>query len=344
MKKGILIRDIMPNTEITGIFVIVNPLSCQSRNGPYWRMSLTDKTGCIEGKIWAPKSLEYASIPHNEPVLLRGRASLFREQPQIAIETLTFLDQNEKAEIDQNDFLATCARDPQEMMEDLKAICMEEFQHLPWRKFVLDVLNDPIIGEKFKACPAAKNIHHAWLGGLLEHTLGVARICMQLASLYPELDRQTLLAGAIFHDLGKIREFSCDFAIDYTDEGTLEGHAYLGLEMLMPHMRKSRLEQNLIDHFKHLILSHHGTPEYGAVKIPQTMEAFILHFADNIDARITQCKQIFQNENLRPGEWSGWQKSLERKIYRAQATPKGKNANKDKRTARDEVCLSLLKE
>lgn len=342
MEKGNLIRDIIPDMDIAGIFIIVNPALLSSRNGVYWRFSLVDATGCVEGKIWPPKSLEYPEMPGGRPALAKGRSLQYRDQLQIRVEQLRYLTEAEAREIDPGNFLPVSQRDIDAMMRELRDLAQEEFQHPAWRRLFLSVFGDGDIERAFMTSPAARNIHHAWVGGLLEHTLGVARLCMSLADSYPELDRQLLLAGAIFHDLGKIREFSSEFSIDYTDEGQLAGHGYLGLETLLPHLRKSKLEPYLAEHLKHLILSHHGVPEYGATKFPQTREAFMLHFADTIDARMTQCKGIFENEKIAPGEWSSWQKTLDRKIFNAIATP-GKTDSQDRKPM-EETCLSLLKE
>lgn len=343
MEKGICVRDIEPNMEISGIFIIANSAQLQGRNGPYWRMSLMDATGSVDGKLWPPKSLDYHELPDGRPVYANGRSVLFREQLQISVEHLRYLEENEIAETDISNFMPVSARNPDEMMVELKELCREEFRHPPWRRLFNGVMNDPALEKAFRQSPAARNIHHAWIGGLLEHTLGVARLCLKLADLYPEIDRQTLLAGAIFHDLGKIREFSQGFSIDYTSEGNLEGHAWLGLEILLPHIEKSGLEPCLADHLKHLILSHHGQPEFGATKLPQTREAFMLHFADNIDARMNQCNAIFKNENIAPGQWSSWQKSLERKLYNATPTPNAKIRTESEKDPAEQLCLLALR-
>ena len=342
MEKGCLVRNITPDMEISGIFILVNPSLLSSRNGSYWRIFLTDVTGSLEGKIWPPKSAEYKELPSGLPVIARGRSVLYRDQLQLRVEDLRYLTEGEKQELDKKDFLPVSKRDIDEMMAELRSISLEVFRHGPWRRLFQSVFGEPEIQENFKTSPAARSVHHTWVGGLLEHTLGVAKLCLALADLYPDIDRQTLLSGALYHDLGKIREFSSDFSVEYTDEGQLQGHGYLGLEMLLPHISKSRLEPYLADHLKHLILSHHGLPEYGATKIPATPEAFILHFADNTDARMAQCQGIFEKENVKPGSWSSWQKTLDRKLFHALPTPDP--ASNREKSSQEGICLSLLKE
>ena len=210
---------------------------------------------------------------------------------------------------------------------------------------LFQVLNDAELAPAFRVCPAAKSVHHAYAGGLLEHSLGVFRLCRRLADQYPELDRQTLLAGALFHDIGKIREFSGGLVNDYTDEGRLIGHLELGIEMLEPFWRKAGLEPGLVRHLKHLILSHHGEPEYGAVRLPQTAEALVLHYADNIDAKMAQCRSLFAALEGDEG-WTPYQNTLSRALFRGPRTPQTPVPRKEPRKPRsrpsDDNLLSLL--
>lgn len=204
---------------------------------------------------------------------------------------------------------------------------------------------DEELAAAFRVCPAAKSVHHAYVGGLLEHSLGVFKLCRRLADQYAELDRQTLLAGAIFHDIGKIREFSGGLVNDYTDEGRLIGHLELGIEMLAPFWRKAGLEEGLVRHLKHLILSHHGEPAFGAVRLPQTAEALVLHYADNIDAKMAQCRGLFAIFDAGEG-WTPYQATLSRALFRGPRTPQAPPAEKEPRKGRqrpaDDNLLSLL--
>lgn len=339
MEKGVYVKDIKPALEIRGVFVIASASLNQSRNGPYWRLALSDVTGAIEAKIWSPKSQDYTLIPQGSIALASGRASLYREQLQLTIENFELLAPEQIATLDQRAFMPCSQREPEDMLAELKELAQEVFTHKPWQKFFLTVINDPEIRGGFLTCPGAKSIHHAWIGGLLEHSLGVATLCQAIASNYPQLDSQTLVAGAIFHDIGKIREYSYNLAIDYTTAGSLHGHIYLGLEMLGQHLDHSRLSEDLKGHFKHLVLSHHGEYEFGACRLPQTAEAFALHYADILDARMGQCKNAFEDEASLSDGWSCWQKTLDRRLYKASPTPAS-----GKKEAPPVSCLSLLKE
>ena len=218
----------------------------------------------------------------------------------------------------------------------------EELVHTGWRKLAQSVFRDDALRADFRVCPAAKGVHHAYAGGLLEHTLSVFRLCRRFADHYADLDRQTLLAGALFHDFGKIREFSGGIANDYTDEGRLIGHMELGIELLTPFLAKSGLEEGLQRHLRHLILSHHGTAEFGAVRLPQTSEALALHFADNMDAKMAQCRDLLAQ--LPEGGWTPYQTTLNRALFKGPRTPETPpaKARPKNRTAPREEPLSLL--
>lgn len=340
MEKGVFIKDIEENCRVAGAFVTRDPSQGLSRNGPFWKLTLADNSGSLEAKIWPPLSADFANIAAGAIARVTGRASRYREQLQITIDSFEPLSEEETREIDAADFMPASSRDIEEMFKELRLLCLEEFKYPPWRKLALAALNDADLAYKFKTMPAAKSVHHAYVGGLLEHTLGVFKLCEAIADHYPELDRQTLLAGALFHDFGKIREFSGGFANDYTNEGRLVGHIFLGLEMLAPLARKCGLKDSLLEHFAHLILSHHGEPEFGAAKRPQTPEALALHYADNLDAKLAQCRALFAN--MEQNEWSAWQKTLDRAMFHPARTPEGKDERKSGRG--DNLCLSLLKE
>lgn len=339
MEKGIYVKDIIPPCEAEGVFVVSQASQGSSRNGPFWRLCLSDATGTIEAMLWPPLSAGIASDPTGRLVLARGLGGTFREQPQLKIESLELLGDDAAAGLDPAFFVPAGPNDPEAMFQEVLEVCRQEFRHQPWRKFVFSVLGDERLAVAFRVHPAAKSVHHAYAGGLLEHSMSVMRLCRGFCEHYPELDRQTLLAGALFHDIGKIREFSGGIANDYTSEGRLFGHLALGVEMMLPFLAASGLESHLSEHFRHLLLSHHGELTHGAVRLPQTPEAFALHFADNMDARMAQCRGLFGQMEAAPA-WSPWQRTLERAVFRPLQTPA---QARERKNSRKEECLSLLK-
>lgn len=347
------VKDIGPADEVRSVFLIGAAALQQSRNGPFWRLELRDATGTVDAKIWSPLSQEFASLSPGQMVEVEGRSGVFREQVQITVERMRLLLPEEQEGQDLSDFLPASPRPPQEMLDAVLALCRRELTYTPWRKFALSVLRDESIRALLLTAPAAKGVHHAYVGGLLEHTLSVAELALRIADHYPDLDRQTLLTGALFHDIGKIWEFTGGLVNDYTDEGRLLGHMELALERLAPFLAKSGLEPELIRHFKHLILSHHGTPEFGAARLPQTPEALALHYADNLDAKMAQCRSLFEGwEEERTG-WTPYQATLGRFMHRPPHTPappvketaraEKARARKTAQPALEDQCLSLLK-
>jgi 3'-5' exoribonuclease len=223
------------------------------------------------------------------------------------------------------------------MMADLMQLCRVTFTHKPWLKFLSAVFKDEEILRRFKTAIGAKNVHHAYAGGLLEHTLSVSELCMRLCDHYPELDRQVLLAGAIFHDIGKAWELSGGIANDYTDEGRLIGHISIGLEKAEPYLLKSGLEPELIMHFKHLVLGHHGTKEWGSPVLPATPEALVLHYADNIDAKLAQVRGLFADFAGDVTGWTPYQTTLGRHMYKPARTPEPETKQAAKREAARDI-------
>lgn len=342
MEKGCYVKEIAPASEARGVFVVSQATQGQSRNGPYWRLTLADASGSLEAKIWHPLSAEFSDIPAGSLVWAEGRAALYRDQVQLTVEQMRPLSPGESATVDQAALMPASPYPLDGMLEELQSLIKSEFRHAPWRKLALSVFNDESVRAAFRVCPAAKGVHHAYVGGLLEHTLSVFKLCRRIAEQYPELDRQTLLAGALFHDIGKIREFSGGLANDYTDEGRLLGHLMLGVEILAPHLARSGLEEPLELHLKHLILSHHGELQFGAVRPPHTPEALALHYADNLDAKMAQCRGLFEHLDGEGQDWTPWQATLGRPLHRAARTPEPAAAASRKKAVKEE-CLSLLK-
>lgn len=320
MEKGAFVKDIKEGCQIAGIFLLEAATQGMTQSGkPYWNVGLVDRTGRIEGRIWSPECERHERIEPGSLAAIQGRGTSFRDRIQVAIDKFTPLGDAAGLDIDLADFVPVSSVAPAEMLADLRALCELEFRHSPWRDLVFSILDDPAISRKLLLAPAARRIHQAYAGGLLEHTLNVAGLCLAIASRYPFLDRQALLAGAVLHDLGKIREFGGLFN-EYTSEGSLAGHIVIGIEIITPFLAASRLEPPLQEHLRHLIISHHGEREYGSPCLPQTAEAFALHYADNLDAKLSLCRDLFGEECSRPC-WSERVWSLERKILLPERTP-----------------------
>jgi 3'-5' exoribonuclease len=321
MKKNQYINEITAGDEVHDLFLLASASLQQARNGPFWRLEFKDAGGSLEAKIWNPQSQEYPELASGGIVEVHGRCGVFRDRLQLTVDRLRPLSEEETAGCDLSLFLPASARQPDAMLNELETLCRRELTYAPWKRFVSAVLRHEDIRPRLLTAPAAKNVHHAYVGGLLEHTLSVAGLVLRLADHYPELDRQLLLVAAVCHDIGKIWELSGGIDNDYSDAGRLLGHTFLGLERLDPLLREADPSPELARHLKHLVLSHHGEHQFGAPQLPQTAEAFVLHHADNMDAKTAQFRSVFSAPTGGEAEWSPYQPTLGRFLHRPLHTP-----------------------
>lgn len=294
------ISEIKPNQEVAAAFLIADKQLRTARNGnAFLTLKLVDKTGQIVARIWEGADEAATTLAANSVVFVHGRSEQFRNELQLQIQEITPLPSEQ---IDPADFLPVCPLSTDLLFDRLKKI-LSTVKRRPLQQLLQHLLGDRQLMKRFRRAPAAKSMHHAYLGGLLEHTVSVVELVARLAEHYPDLDRDLLLTGAVWHDLGKIHEFTYELHIDYSDSGRLLGHMVLGLEILEGKIRSVKDfpdDQALL--LKHLILSHHGETEYGAVKLPMTREALALHFADDLDAKMHAVSRILAEA---PGE-TGW--------------------------------------
>lgn len=301
-------------------YVIVRARLSQSKNGPFWDLELQDCTGQIEAKIWHPLSNSYQSFSPSQLVRVKGQVKTFRENLQLNVQELEIIESQEG--VNWAEFIPTSSRAPEDLLSELEDLCRKELTYSPWRKLCRKVLKNEVIREKLLKAPAAKSIHHAYLGGLLEHTLNVSKLSLAVSKFYPELDREVLLVAAVLHDLGKAWELEGGVTREYTDEGTLLGHIFLGLQILEPFFQDIEdLDEGLLLHLKHIILSHHGQYAFGSPKRPKTQEALVLHYVDDLDAKMNTVKTILTGQEDEENKWSQYVYSLERRLYKAESTP-----------------------
>lgn len=346
-RKRQFVAEFKGGQPLEDIFVLAQASRRQARNGPFWSLLLQDATGQAEAKMWSPQSLEYPDLKAGGIIHVSGRVQLYQDRPQVVVEALRPVIQaatcSADAEdvacpdpdiwppplvlaLDLADLVPTSAIPPERLLAQLEELLREQVQYPAWKRFIARVLGDPAIRARLLTATGAKTMHHAYVGGLLEHSLAVARLCLAFSELYPDLDRDILLTAAAFHDLGKAWELVSIPACDYTSEGRLLGHIHLGLHVLEPHLQKMKLDADLAMHFKHLLLAHHGEHEYGSPKRPKTAEAFALHYADNLDAKMNQHQRVCPLPTAEEGEpawpiWSEFQRGLDRQLCRPRPTP-----------------------
>ena len=310
----LFISDIKPNEEIVSLFVASEKQLRTARNGSsYLHLKLGDKSGEVIGRIWEKAGDTAACFKAGDVIYLRARSELYQEKLQLNISEILPVP---GGGYDPADFLPVCPYDRDTLWEQLDKL-LTNMSEGPLRELCSSFFSDPDIMVRFKLAPAAKSMHHAYIGGLLEHTVSVITLIYRICKHYPDLDRDLLIAGAFLHDIGKIEEFVYDTHIDYSDAGRLVGHMVLGAQMIekkiegIPGFPR---ESSLL--LKHLILSHHGEAQFGAVKLPASKEAFALHLADDLDAKINAVRRILSNSKESDGTWTGYESIFGRHFFR----------------------------
>ena len=301
------VRDIKENDTVRGLYLAKVKKSGKTKKGdPYLSITLADRTGEVEARMWERADKFSSKFSEGDILDVEGYAGSYRSQIQITISNLKSVDKG-----DPTFFLEETQKDITEMIGSLKEILREiKSSHL--KALVDSFLSDHSFVTLFRTAPAAKNFHHNYLGGLLEHTLSVCQMTKSAADHYPELDRDLLLAGAFLHDVGKVRELGFYHHIDYTDEGRLLGHLLLGVAMLDGKLAGLKtFPRELALRLKHLILSHHGQYEFGSPKRPKFLEAFALHLIDDLDAKINGLGR-FMEKDQKDGAWTDFNRLFER--------------------------------
>ena len=279
---------------------------------PYDSLTLQDKTGTMDAKIWEPGSPGIEAFDELDYVDVTGNVTSFQGHLQFNIKRIR---RCREGEYDPAQYLTVSKRNIDEMFAELLAL-IDTVRH-PGLHALLEAFfkNDAAFAERFRRSSAAKAVHHGYVGGLLEHTLGVAKLCDYLAGQYPLLERDLLMTGAILHDVGKTRELSLFPENDYTEAGQLVGHIVIGVEMIDEKLRDiPDFPALTADHLRHMILSHHGEYEFGSPKKPGLIEAAALNFADNTDAKLEIFKELLEAPG--EGEWLGYQRLLDATVRR----------------------------
>ncbi len=315
----IFISEISPNQDVTSAFVVAEKQLRTARNGtPFLSLKLTDKSGQITGRIWERAEERAQAIAPGSVVRVRGRSELYRDELQLQINDLSPLSLDE---IDRADFLPVSPKSIEDLFQRLKELT-STIKKGALQRLTRHILSDTHLMDRFKTAPAAKSMHHAYLGGLLEHSVAVTELVSLIAAHYPDLNRDLLVVGAILHDVGKVDEFVYDLKIDYSHSGRLLGHMVLGVQILDEKIRSLRSfpsEEAIL--LSHLILSHHGEEAMGAVRLPMTREAFVLHFADDLDAKMNSVTRILADSKTGDEAWTAYQPLFERFFFRGFPLP-----------------------
>lgn len=313
----VFVRDLQDKQSFTSHFLVRDKVVLTGKNGKsYISLNLSDSTGGIDARIWDNVESLGELFQNGDIVRVKGSIQLFQNRRQAIVHRV------EKAvagEYQMSDFLSTSSRNPEDMMAELQQIA-EAIEDRSIRQLVLDVMNDPEIRPRMLRAPAAKTIHHAFVGGLLEHVLSICGLMKGLHAHYKtqgvDMKLDLLIFGAIFHDIGKVWELDAPegVGISYTDKGRLLGHMILAVELV--EKKASRIlgfPEETKDLLKHIILAHHGRLEYGSPKVPMFLEAFIVAAIDDLDSKINTIATFMKAERDSQGEkWSRFNQLFER--------------------------------
>ena len=309
------IEDLREDMTINEIYFCRKKQELQTKAGkPYYSVTLQDKTGNLDGKVWNTMSGGIDEFSSLDYINVSGRITSFQGNLQLNIDRVR---KCEEGEYDEADYMPCTKKNMDEMYGELTQLIGTVKE--PHLKQLLEqfFVQDGNFQKNFRQHSAAKSVHHGFIGGLLEHTLGVTKMCDFFANTYPLINRDLLLTAAMFHDMGKLIELSGFPENDYTDAGQLLGHIYIGAHMVENACDgiegfPPQLKRELI----HCILAHHGELEYGSPKKPALVEAFALNFADNVDAKFETLLELMAGGDPENLEWLGFQRTLDSNIRR----------------------------
>lgn len=309
----VFVADLKERDQIDSPFLVRDKIMAMAKNGkPYMTLKLMDRSGEVEGRVWDRVDEFDSMFNKDDFIRIRAKASVYMGKMQVIVQDLQRIDEDA---VDLSDFLPVSQYDPQQMLSEVRSMIASMSD--PHVKALMDsFFNDTEFTGLFAKAPAAKAMHHVYLGGLLEHSLAVARLAVDVSARYPNIDRDLLICGALLHDIGKVAELRYARSFDYSDAGKLLGHIVIGVEMVDEKIRTLEsfppMKATLI---KHLLLSHHGQYDYGSPKRPKTLEAVVLNFLDDMDSKINGVQAHIEKDCKVDSNWTGYHRLYDRYFF-----------------------------
>jgi 3'-5' exoribonuclease len=312
--ERVAVCDLVSGTVVRGVYLMSAKETRSTKAGkPFYKLRLSDRTGSIDCTVWETDQLE-AGLGAGDLVLINARVSEYQGKAQLEA---TAVRQAPPGEASPRDFLPSTYRDIDELKGFLQFHVGSVYDR-DYAALLQTIFGDDEFLDIFSTAPAAKLFHHAYLGGLLEHTVAVAEMCDFVSQQYARVDRDLLLTAALLHDIGKTEELSFDVAIDYTDAGRFLGHVIQGVTFVTDRARRTpTFPEEKLQQLLHCIVSHHGELEWGSPKRPKTIEALILHHVDNLDAKVKGFLEIV--EGSRDAAWTDLRNLFRRPLHVPQA-------------------------
>ena len=300
------------NKIITSSFVVASKQVKAKKNGePYLALILADRSGQIEAKMWDNVDEFILAFEQDDFLKVKGLVNKYKNRFQLTIHKLRRMDEGD---IDFTDYLPKTSKDIGELWRTLTEF-VATFQDPHLKSLVELFMADPEIAERYRNAPAAKTLHHAYIGGLLDHVVSLFRSCDLMSRNYPQVNRDLLLTGAFLHDIGKIQELTYNRAFSYSTRGQLLGHMIIELEMLQAKLAKlPGFPEELKILLEHMIISHHGQYDFGSPKLPMFPEALMLHYLDDLDSKMEAMRAHFEREAELEGPWTSYNASMGRPL------------------------------
>jgi 3'-5' exoribonuclease len=314
------IKELSDGDSVNEIFMLADKQLRANRNADlYLLASLRDKTGVISGLMWNVSEERMAHVNAGDMVHVKGKVQLYQGGLQMI---MNFIDRAPESSYNPEDFETQPQANVGPLLDRLKEM-LGSLECEQLRVLAQCFLNDEKLINDLCAAPAGVKAHHAYHGGLIEHVVSMAEVADRLCGHYKELDRDLLLLGVLLHDLGKVRELSWDPTLAYTDEGQLLGHMNIAIEILNEKLMQARGEMGghdfdaeVVLRLKHMILSHHGALEFGSPRLPMTPEAIVLHYIDNIDAKLHEFTRAIEDDMNKDAAWTPYNPRIERKLFK----------------------------
>jgi 3'-5' exoribonuclease len=313
------VNQLANGDSVDDAFLVADKQLRANRQGNlYLHLELRDKTGTVGARLWNATENLARQFEPGDYLHVRGKTQVFQGSLQIILTNLEVLPANQ---IEPEEFLPQSSQNVTKLLARLREVLLA-MGNPQLRALVECFLIDDVFVRKFTTAPAGIKNHHAYQGGLLEHVVSLLNVADRISDLYPEIDRDILLTGIFLHDIGKVDELSYERAFGYTDLGQLVGHLVMGVEMLGEKVERSSeltgeaFPAELLLRLKHMIVSHHGTHEFGSPKLPMTLEAIALHYLDNLDAKIHTFSREIRDDPSRDSSWTPFQQSLGRRLFK----------------------------
>ena len=315
----VFVKQLADGSPVEEVFLLADRQLRANRHAEsYLLAQLRDKTGQVSGLLWNVSETAVNLLQVGDYVKVKGKAQLFQGNLQLIMNRI---EKVAATAIDESDFQQETSVNTARLLARLKEILLS-IDDAPLRTLMSCFLDDEEFMAKLALAPAGIRLHHAYAGGLLEHIVNLLETITRIADLYPKVDSRLLLAGAFLHDIGKVRELEFEAVFGYSDEGQLIGHLVQGVEMVNEHIPEAerrlgrKFPEETLLRVKHMLLSHHGSYEFGSPKLPMTPEAIALHHLDNLDAKVNEYTTLITSDPNSQSTWTPYQATMQRKIFK----------------------------